>query len=193
MVDLFLRFINDCNSFIVMAIRFDYEIKDNQSFCHKTDRTGDILIIEAPMWDVILPPLGVSYISSFLEAHGHKNDILDLNIELYSLVPEDKKKFWDMTYYNHWAWETDFKELRESIQEYIDFYIQKILILDYKIICFSLSGANDLFSAYLANELKRINPNLFIVFGGSSCLSIHNNIDMPIINCNRPKLISKLI
>ncbi|MBL7069183.1 MAG: radical SAM protein [Candidatus Omnitrophica bacterium] len=142
-------------------------------------KTKTLLVI-CPMWDVASPPLGISYLASYLEQNGIPADILDLNIELYTDSDSKRKELWNMNNYSLWGWDIFFEDTRKCFDKDIDYYVDRILKGGYEIIGFSLYGANTLFSAELAARLKRKNPGLFIIFGGSTCSFTHDDPGMPL-------------
>jgi anaerobic magnesium-protoporphyrin IX monomethyl ester cyclase len=142
--------------------------------------TAEILLIMCPMWDISIPPLGIAYLASYLEHHGFPVDILDINIEAYHNSPQPVRSLWKFENYNLWAKEDLFATTAKHFEKDIEFYLQEILKKDYKVIGFSLYGANILFSVELARRLKKQRPGLRIIFGGPSCSFLHDNLQMPI-------------
>ncbi len=140
----------------------------------------EVLLLVCPMWDVSLPPLGLAYLASYLESKGIPVDILDINVETYAKSDSKRKELWRMENYNLWGWKELFEKTKQYFEEDINYYVQEILKKEYKMIGFSLYGANILFSIELATMLKRRKPDLFIIFGGPSCSFLHNHPDMPI-------------
>jgi len=145
-----------------------------------SENRARVLLVISPMWDISLPPLGIAYLSSYLEKNGVPADILDINIETYNKSDSRRKNLWNMENYNLWSWENLFEEVKKSFEEEMDYYVEEILRREYKVIGFSLYGANVLFSIELAARLKRNNPDLFVIFGGPSCAFLHKHPDMPV-------------
>ncbi|NOZ64165.1 MAG: radical SAM protein [Caldiserica bacterium] len=141
---------------------------------------GRILLVMCPMWDVSIPPLGIGYLSSYIESKGIPVDVLDINLETYVRSDSKRKNFWKMENYNLWAWEDLFKETKEHFAEDIEYYTEKIIEKGYRVIGFSLYGANILFSVEVAKRLKQKNPDLFIIFGGPSCSFLYEDPAMPL-------------
>ena len=56
----------------------------------------DLALVMCPGWGVIQPPVGISYLKSFLEKYGTSVKCFDLSLELYKVFPE--KKYWDLNY-----------------------------------------------------------------------------------------------
>ena len=139
-----------------------------------------VVLIMCPMWDAALPPLGISYLASYLESRGSPVDILDINIQAYAHSNPERKALWKMENYNLWSWEELYAETKKLFEKDVEYYVQQILEKDYKVIGFSLYGANVLFSIELASRLKQKKPDLFIVFGGPSCSFLHEHPDMPV-------------
>jgi radical SAM superfamily enzyme YgiQ (UPF0313 family) len=149
------------------------------------DPAKKVLIAVCPMWDTRWPPLGLSYLASYLENQGIAVDILDINIDVYSNSSTERKELWRMESYNHWFFEDKFERL--AFQDQIDQYAQNILDKGYQIVGFSLYAANILFSVKLATILKKANPELFIIFGGPACWFLHDHPKMPVQYMVSPK------
>ena len=148
----------------------------------KTDRKdkAKILLVMCPMWDVSLPPLGSAYLASYLESKGIQADILDINIELYTNSDSSRKNLWKMENYNLWSWRPEFEMIEQNFKRELDIYVERIVAGGYSIVGFSIYGANILFSILFAKILKRRRPDIFIVFGGSSCSFLCDHPDMPV-------------
>lgn len=170
------------------AVCYDQKLEEKKEryadlLSEKTDFSKvkqEILLVICPMWDVFLPPMGVAYLASYLENKGVKADILDINIETYVLSDAKRKELWKMENYNLWAWEDLFEETKKYFEEDIDRYVQEIIGKGYKIVGFSLYGVNVLFSIEVAVKLKKIKPDLFVIFGGPSCSFLHSHPQMPV-------------
>jgi len=143
-------------------------------------RKPEILLVVAPMWATDMPPLGVSCLSAYLEKNDISVDILDINIKLYNHSSDEKKMLWDMQKYNYWADdEIFFKYTRGIFANEITDYAKEIFSSGARIIGFSLYGTNNLISIEIAKELKKLDPDIFIVFGGPACYWLAKNSTLP--------------
>ncbi len=127
-----------------------------------------IALIRCPCVNLPYPPsVGLAYINSFLRNAGHEVFIFDMNVELFHSVNEDKKKRWNIPDVN------GLVDLSEEIisghSDLLNEYIKKILETGATVIGFSVWDSNALFSLKFAQEIKKLNRNVTIVFGGPEC------------------------
>lgn len=148
----------------------------------------DVLLILAPSWCVDFPPLGISYLSSSLRTNGYTVKVLDLNIILYHLMPAREKKWWSMSKLNCWTNEKLFPSILSLCDSYLDAIVNEILLINARIIGFSVYDSNRLFSLEMAKRIKRKNSDTFIVFGGPGCCNeekrsrmLFDTVDMIVI------------
>ena len=129
------------------------------------DKKPDILLLICPTWGVNMPPLGISYLYSYLLRNGYKTIIYDINMEMFSET--SYKNLWMMQNYRVWNNGTLFENnIIALFGEKIDFYVDKILSQDTRIIGFSVNAGNLLFSIELAKRIKEKDRNKIIIFGG---------------------------
>lgn len=147
---------------------------------HDKNQSNEVLLIICPMWDPSWPPLGISYVASSLQQKGIDTDILDINIGTYCDSNKSRKNLWKMENYYLWTREGMFEETTKLFENDIENYVTKIINSDYKVIGFSLYDANILFSIKVVTILKQRKPELYIIFGGSSCYLLHDHPDMPL-------------
>ncbi|MFH1202408.1 MAG: radical SAM protein [Candidatus Omnitrophota bacterium] len=127
-----------------------------------------ISLVRCPCVNLPYPPsVGLAYINSFLKNAGHEVFIFDLNIELFHSVNDDKRKIWNIP-----DVPSLIKLSEEVISDFNDLlnnYIKKILETGTTLIGFSVWDSNSLFSLRVAQEIKKIDRNITIVFGGPEC------------------------
>jgi radical SAM superfamily enzyme YgiQ (UPF0313 family) len=127
-----------------------------------------ISLVMCPCVNLPYPPsLGLAYINSFLRNSGHEVFIFDLNIELFHSVSGEKKTSWNIRNSNNLI-----KLSEEIIFEHSDLfgdYIKKMLETRSTVIGFSVWDSNSLFSLRVAQEIKKIDRNITIIFGGPEC------------------------
>jgi len=124
-----------------------------------------------PGWGVSQPPVGISYLKSFLGAHGISTQCFDFSLELYKQFPE--KKFWDLNYPEYFINPQMFAEyIQPTIEPYIDRWAEKILKLNPKAVGFSLFMSSINASVLLAKKLKSLNPKILIIAGGAEATRI---------------------
>ena len=127
----------------------------------------DVVLVQAPGWGIWTPPLALAMLTAFLRKHGYKVLPLDLNIEFY-LKREDKyKNTWELEQ-SLWFWETSSRvnELIEDKKELIDKFLSIIMGTGVKVVGFTIYGSSLHISLHLAKQIKMLNPQIKIVFGG---------------------------
>jgi len=139
----------------------------------------EILLIFSPPWDTEMPPLGIAYLSSYLEEKGFRTDVLDLNIELYRSAGRGRKELWEMGQYNHWARPDLFRRVLDSMEKDVEKVTDLILKKSPQVIGFSVHGANLLFSVELARRIKQRKHDIRIVFGGTACYHFEEGRPIP--------------
>jgi len=136
----------------------------------------DILLILCPVWGVDVPPLGVSYLKSYLNQKGHSCDVLDINIDLFLQGSPEERELWKMQNYKFW---TDGKLFEEKMlklfHEQIESYVDEILKRDVKNIGFSINCGNVLFSLELARRIKEKDKEKVLIFGGPDSQYLKNS------------------
>lgn len=127
---------------------------------------SDVVLINCPVWDHLMPPIGLGTISSFLRANSIPVHIVDFNIEAYRNAPEDKRLIWHGANAPLWN-EQPFvsmalKHLEPGLQQAAD----RIAGIKPAYACFSLATVNKPVTLRLAHLVKKKLPNTKIVFGG---------------------------
>jgi radical SAM superfamily enzyme YgiQ (UPF0313 family) len=113
------------------------------------------------------PPIGLAYISSFLKAAGHKIFIFDLNVELFHRVGTEEREKWSIPDVSILG---DLSEnIASKYNELFKHYVQEILKTDARVIGFSVWDSNVFLSLKLAREIKDIDRERIVVFGGPEC------------------------
>ncbi len=128
----------------------------------------DLLLIVCPPWGLSSPPLGPSYLSSFLNSKGYKTKVLDLNIILHN-KSKDMQKYWEYNFKDYWLDQSSFEILYNQFSEEIEEFISQIIDTKCKLIGFSAYQNNIKVIIKLAFKIKKINPNIKIIVGGPSC------------------------
>lgn len=136
------------------------------SWLKKNSSDLDLALVMCPGWGVIQPPVGISYLKSFLGEHGRKVKCFDLSLELYKVFPE--KKYWDLNYPEHFILPQLFqRDILPCLRPYITVWAEEILRFNPKVVGFSVFMSSVNTSLLLAKELKKIRPDLLIVAGGA--------------------------
>lgn len=131
----------------------------------KQENNLDLALIMCPAWGVEQPPLGISYLKSFLGNFGIKVKCFDLSVELYKIFPE--KKYWDLNYPEYFITSSLFEnDILPVLTPYIDIWVRRILNFNPQAVGFSLFMSSANASLALARRFKEISPDLKIIGGG---------------------------
>lgn len=128
-----------------------------------------IALVLCPFMGNTIPSLGVVSIHSFLKK-DFKTDFFDFNIDFYkntSLLKYNFSKFVSSLYYINPNKRT--YKLAKLNQKFINKWTEELLKINPDVICFSCYQSNFLMSLKLAENVKRWNKKITIVFGGPNC------------------------
>jgi radical SAM superfamily enzyme YgiQ (UPF0313 family) len=128
-----------------------------------------IALLLCPCWTNLSPPLGISYIASFLKQKRYFVKCFDFNIDLYDLLKIQKIDYWMFS--EHYKWRDTFftDEVLPLIKKHLDKKIKEVLSFSPHMVGFTLFYTNELASLYVAEQIKSRNKNIKIVFGGPRC------------------------
>lgn len=132
------------------------------------EQNVDLVLVLTPSWGIAQPPIGISYLKSFLQNHGRKVRCFDFNSDLYDLHKESpQQKYWNLNYPEHFIHQDLFtKDILPLLAPHISSWAEKIIDLNPKAIGFSLYMSTINTSILLAKRLKEINPMIPILGGG---------------------------
>jgi len=125
-----------------------------------------IALIQCPAFGIDRPPLALGYLAAFVRRHGFVTKVFDLNINLYFQAKDEDRKFWEFKYVDKWITGDIFLKEKFIPEDFFKDWAKEILVSDPEIIGFSVHCTSLAASINLAREIKRINPNKIIVFGG---------------------------
>jgi radical SAM superfamily enzyme YgiQ (UPF0313 family) len=111
---------------------------------------------------VFTPPLSLAYLKAYVQRYGDvKVKTLDLEPSYFSssIIKQSSILYWDKIWYRDY----DFKEKEKPI---LDKFVQKILSGEPNAAGFSVAHSNFFFTRYVSQEIKRINPEIYIIYGG---------------------------
>ena len=98
---------------------------------------------------------------------GHKAYLFDFNNTLYYTSPTKHRRMWDdKDYYTFWEQRESVCSLIEENRGIVDFYIDKILASEAKIIGFTVHFSSVWASLEIARRIKKHDNRRIIVFGG---------------------------
>ncbi|MDP8254014.1 MAG: radical SAM protein [Candidatus Kaelpia aquatica] len=130
---------------------------------------SDLLLLMVHTWHPWMPPLGISYISSYMESKGYKTLLFDFNAKLYNNVSDEKKKFWDISITSSLPQLDIVGLLISSFSKEIDELIDIILKRPEPIIGFSANYLSIYVVNHIAKIIKSKNSDKLLVAGGPGC------------------------
>jgi radical SAM superfamily enzyme YgiQ (UPF0313 family) len=163
-------FLNRNNISYVLKRTVDYSTKallkkgifENK---HK-DNSPDILLIQCPPWDFSMAPLGVAYLSSYLEKLGYKADVFDLNIKLYNSVAEKYRHYWEQKNICLWSVEDLFENTWSMLQDEVLSLMEDAIKNGSPCIGLSVNFGGIRFAIKLLNIIRQKNKSIKIIVGG---------------------------
>lgn len=146
--------------------RHKWLIPERMSLHH--NQKYDILLTICPPWDIVSPPLGLAYLSTYLEESGFRPKVIDLNIELYHQISKKLQEvLWGFSSFTLWE-QQSYREMGD-FEKHVSYCVNRLLSVDTEIIGFSLYHANVGMSIEIARRIKQANKGVKIIFGGPSC------------------------
>lgn len=136
------------------------------------EKSLDILLVESPPWDAGTAPLGLAYLATYLKSKGVAVEVFDLNIAMYSIENNIRKKGWGNSDF-HW-WQSD--KLKERYSELLEYFIDKILSFGSSAIGFSVVLPSIPFLNMLTRRIKSRFPEKIIIVGGPGSFFLSNRM-----------------
>jgi radical SAM superfamily enzyme YgiQ (UPF0313 family) len=139
-----------------------------------SQKQADLILIQSPCWTTYSPPYNLALLKAVCQQRGYRVICLDFNIEFYKYLTKigkqclfDKPTNW----YNN-----DFvRELINAHSKFIDQCVQQILEIDSRIVGFTITGLNRIFSEEIAKRVKQKDKGKIILFGGPHCFRLEIN------------------
>lgn len=128
----------------------------------------DLVLVNCPPWGVVMPPLGIAYLTAYLKAKGIKLDIYDLNLELYQQANEEQRQIWNLDTINKVLPVDIAAGLVNNFENNIDLVIRKLSL--YRNIGLSVNSLiSTTFAGIMAKRIKNIYPDKKVILGGPGC------------------------
>lgn len=111
---------------------------------------------------VFTPPLALAYLKAYVERYTNVEvKVLDLEYSYFSssAIKKSTTLYWDK------IWFRDY-ELKEKEKPIFDGFVKKILSENPDAVGFSVAHSNFQITRYVAQEIKKINPDIYIIYGG---------------------------
>lgn len=128
----------------------------------------DIAIISCPPWGVVMPPLGIAYLSSYLRAKGIRAKIYDLNLQLYKKANESQKRFWELDTINKISPIVIAHDLFSNFENLLGEFIKELK--HHSIIgCSANNLISTTFVGLFGQRIKEYSKDKIIILGGPGC------------------------
>lgn len=133
----------------------------------RNPEAADLFLIQCPPWDISMPPLGISYLSSYLQKSGYRTKIFDLNIVLYNLVNGGSCFLWEQKNFYCWVDTGSFRDTWGRLRELTRNFVDRIMAgppVSY--IGLSVNFAGIYFARELIHLIRAKNKGVKIIVGG---------------------------
>jgi len=128
-----------------------------------------IILSMCPPFNSFIPPVSLNYLSSYLEKNKIEHKILDFNLKILKHINSNLKFLWNES--EELFWKDNFfnKKGKELMQKEIIYCFDKIIKQNCKLVGFSVNNLNFSFTKEVVKKIKKHNPSIKILFGGSIC------------------------
>ncbi|MBU1088061.1 MAG: B12-binding domain-containing radical SAM protein [Candidatus Omnitrophica bacterium] len=124
-----------------------------------------LILVNCPPWGVVMPPLGIAYLSAYLKSKGAQADVFDLNLNLYEQADVKQGLFWQLDEINRIKPANIAENIYQAFEAHIDQFVQSLA--DYGIIGFSTNNLiSAIFAGFVAEKIKRRFADKIIILGG---------------------------
>ena len=141
---------------------------------YKTRNTKLVLAL-CPEWAPMFPPFNLARLSGIAKSAGYETTILDLNVRAYNEYrndwrPNKKLPFplWDPSASWHWLGDTYAKDIHPILEPLLSNAVEEILAMKPSVVGFSMYYISEEPTKWMCRELKKRNPTIKIVIGGSN-------------------------
>lgn len=125
-------------------------------------------LVFLPAWIPYNPPLGISCIASYIEAHDFSVEVFDYNAIIYDETKDSIGHLWLMDESTEWAEFNRFnKNVYPHIKKYLTRLVKEITKSNLDAVGFSIYNSNSHPTSIVISLLKKLMPNLKIFIGGA--------------------------
>lgn len=130
-----------------------------------------ILLIQSPIWTVVVPPMGIALLAASLKEAGYLVACQDLNLQFLKFLKTQALEYlYDEVLSESKVSLCAKNPLYEKFREFVQGYVENI-DSQVSVIGFSVQRSSYLYSCELAAQIKAKYPNIKIIFGGPTCFS----------------------
>jgi hypothetical protein len=145
---------------------------------YKTRETKMVLVL-CPEWSPYMPPFSLARLSGIAKASGYETHIMDLNVKAYNAYRDDWQpnnklpfRLWDPSSSWHWLGETYMNDIHPVLEPILSAAVDEIIEMNPDVVGFSVYYISEEPTKWMAQEIKRRNPNILIAVGGPN---VHKN------------------
>lgn len=129
-----------------------------------------ISLVHLPQWCVEQPPLGIAYLTGYLESKGYRVRQVDYSVRLFAELPENQKHFLDSHFHLNWMYDAEYKNVVVPVVEpWLQSWSEELAATADKIVGFTVMSTSKNCTLDVIGRLKKMRPDLTIVLGGPHC------------------------
>ena len=145
----------------------------------KNPYSDEVALVICPVWGTQNPPLGISYVASFLRNQGWNPYLVDYNIELFVNSDQELRVLFEEENFRHWTDPESFSRIRNAFSVHIDQLVDRLISSDKKVIGFSVYSPNRLFTIEVCRRIKLLAPDRILVAGGRGVFTENERLLFP--------------
>lgn len=131
----------------------------------------DIILVNMPPWNLENPPLGISYLATFLRQEGFKLLVFDFNAHLFNHIQPEYRMLWHIENKNLWKHKKSFKVLLKIIAKELDYLHDLLVSTQSEVIGFSTTDPKEDLIIEVVRRIKKSAPDKKILIGGPGCFT----------------------
>ena len=125
-----------------------------------------VLLTIMPPWGRPTVPIGLGHLSQFLSDHGVDHRVIDFNLEVYLRVQDFLADFWRPQHGDDWVHPDKYPKTLEVLRPHLQWAAERLASADEGLIGFSVNQSNARCTVEVARQVKQLNPDKVLVFGG---------------------------
>lgn len=130
----------------------------------------EITLSLLPQWNVSQPPIGIAYLSAYLQKFDYKVHLRDFSIEMYHDLPAEKKSMCEGIHQQTYVYDSLYHStFGPEIAPYLESWAQELARSSSPFLGFSVLKTNRITTAIVAARVKALAPEKIIILGGPQC------------------------
>ena len=143
---------------------------------HNATRRTKVSLCILGSWSVTFPPYALAKLTALSRAAGYETHTYDFNAHTYNFlhtVDKSLKDVYKQPYQWMWQHKQEFeKRILPFYKELLEEYIEQLLGDNPDVIGFSTYFLNMHATEWVAEKIRKTNPNILLVIGGPQCNEI---------------------